>query len=295
MQDIFKYYVSMNLFTRFSFTIFCTTLFSAVMYGQCSDAGICMLKNHRTEVVKRYSVGTMFVLGRSGKTEDITYSTYRVDASASLNDDVRLSVSLPYNFQSGPKGDVDGIGDAIALIHYRIFSSNEYSLSLQAGMKFGTGNANNAPSLPQQYQSSLGSNDFLFGVIGSVGMYDITIGYQSAGERNNNAVTRLQRGDDLLLKVGTTIPAEPFSFAISYLLIHRLQESSVRDTTINGAFVTVPGSAQTQLNLSTDIDVRLNDEFTLRTGIAFPLLKRNINVDGLTRAFSLTLGLIYFF
>lgn len=265
------------------------------LFSQCSDAGICTLKDHQQNTAKRFSVGISYLYGKSSKVDDINYHTARVDGSASLQDNVVLSFLIPYNSQSGPLGSVSGIGDIIGAVQYKFLQSSQIELSVQAGMKFSTGDANKSSGLPQRYQNGLGSNDLLFGIYGVHDLYNFTIGYQKAGERNNNAVTRLKRGDDLLVRVGATVPVEPFIFNISYLLIRRLSTSSVQDTSLNGTFVDIPKSDQTQLNIVADIDVQLNETLTLRSGFAFPFLKRDVNVDGLTRAITLSFGFLAYF
>lgn len=266
-------------------------LFGGILYAQCSDAGICSIPGSERATSHRYSAGITTLYGKSAKTENITYRSIRFDASAALVEAIRFSVQLPFNDQTGPLGSVSGIGDAIAFVHYNVLTSDDYSMNLNAGMKFATGDANKNPALPQQYQSGLGSTDLLLGVDGSAGIYNFAVGYQFAGGRNSNALTRLKRGDDLMVRVGTTIPADPFMFNISYLLVQRLGESSVRDTASPGNFISVPNSAQTQLNLVADISVILSESMMLTSGIAFPFLKRSVDVDGLTRAVTLSIGL----
>lgn len=265
-------------------------LLVGVLYSQCSDAGICSIPGSERTPSHRYSAGITSLYGTSAKAENITYRSIRFDASAALVEDIRLSVQLPFNAQSGPIGSVSGIGDAIAFIHYNVLTTDDYALSMNAGMKFTTGDANLNSSLPQQYQNGLGSTDLLLGLDGSAGIYHFALGYQFAGGRNSNAQTRLLRGDDLMVRIGTTIPADPLTFNISYLFVQRLGESSVRDTASPGNFISVPNSDQTQLNFVAEISVILSESMMLTSGIAFPFLKRSVNVDGLTRAFTISLG-----
>ncbi len=261
------------------------------LFSQCSDAGICTLQGRSHIETKRFTAGVSYLYGKSGKADDISYQTLRLDGSVILHDDLSVSFILPYNTQSGPLGTVSGIGDLIAAAHYTFLRSDDVSVGVQAGVKMSTGDANKNGTLPQMYQSGLGSTDLLFGLNGTVDFYSFTIGYQKAGERNNNAVTRLKRGDDLLIKAGVAVPADPFTINVSYLFIQRLSESSVSDSAVPGRFITLPGSDQTQLNIAGDIDVTISETITLRTGLAVPFLKRSINVDGLTRAVTLSLGL----
>lgn len=74
--------------------------------------------------------------------------------------------------------------------------------------------------------------------------------------------------------------------------IKRLQESSVLDTSTAPPqpYRTLTGSDQTQINLVGRLAYPLGGSVEIQALVALPLLKRDINVDGLTRAFSASAG-----
>jgi hypothetical protein len=119
------------------------------------------------------------------------------------------------------------------------------------------------------------------------------VGYQIAGERNNNAITRLERGDDFLLRGGYKFFVNDFTFDPQLLLIKRLGKSSVLDpgsSSSEDEFVDVEGSDQLQINFLLNSQYALSDQSSLFFEFAFPFLKREVNVDGLTRAYTVALG-----
>jgi hypothetical protein len=119
-------------------------------------------------------------------------------------------------------------------------------------------------------------------------------GYQVAGGRNNNTITRLERGDDFLLRGGYKFFVDDFTFEPQILLIKRLSESSVLDSGSSSSedeFIDVEDSDQLQINFLLNSRYALSDQSTIFAEFAFPFLKREVNVDGLTRAFTVALGI----
>jgi hypothetical protein len=267
----------------------------ASLYAQCSDAGICRLGMHMEEPdSKKLNIGVGYNFGYSGKEDDIQYHTVQLDASYQVHESTSLSLLLPYNSQSGPLGSVSGIGDLIIGVSHNLPFDGQSGISFSLGARLATGDENKEPGLPQEYQSGLGSNDVLFGMQYNSGSLYLGAGYQLAGKRNNNEITRLQRGDDFLLRGGYKFAVSAFSFDPQLLLIKRLSESSVLDsgsTSLEEMFVDVEGSDQLQINFLLNTHYKLSDQSSLFFEFAFPFLKREVNVDGLTRAFTIAFGI----
>ena len=165
-------------------------------------------------------------------------------------------------------------------------------LNVQVGGKLATGEVN-AGNLPQAYQSGIGTNDLLLGLSYSYDSWNAALGYQYSRGRSDNRSTRLKRGDDLLMRLGYNAPIASMTAGVEVLAIKRLEESSVfAFTTQSGdAFISIPKSDQFQINLLGRFSFPLEEGVSLRSLIAFPILKRDINVDGLTRALTLSIGL----
>jgi predicted porin len=197
--------------------------------------------------------------------------------------------------QSGPLGDVSGIGDLILSFTQNIFSDRIQSASFTFGGKIATGD-DSQKNLPQIYQSGLGTNDLLIGLNYTNRNVMLGLGYQVAGSRNNNSVTRLERGDDFIARGSYIFEFEDFNISPQLLLIKRIGKSSVLDLTVaEEKFIELEDSDQLQINFLVSTDYSLNKDMKLIAEIAFPFLKREVNVDGLTRAFSAGVGISYLF
>lgn len=266
------------------------------LFAQCSDAGICSLRDYqRMQETKssRHRVGISYIYGRSGKTDDVTYHTVQLHGALTFFEGAQVSFILPYNVQSGPLGKVSGIGDVIIIWNQEVVQGDVLSLKFQAGGKFASGDANGNSTLPQLYQSSLGSNDVLLGASVLLLQWDGTIGYQIAGGRNSNAVTRLLRSDDILLRVGHTLSFEKLTLHPSFLFIQRLGNSSIKNVSYpNGEeFIELPDSAPAQLNAQVEGNYSVSDIYSIEASVAFPFLQRKVNIDGLTRAITISCGM----
>jgi hypothetical protein len=204
---------------------------------------------------------------------------------------------LPFNIQEGPAGSVSGIGDLIAAWNQTIIRGEDLQLDLQAGGRFPTGGANGAVSLPQSYQSGLGSTDILLGATVVLGSFDGTLAGQIAFGRGSNSITRLKRGHDILIRSGYSMTAGQFTIHPAVLLIKRFGESSVLNPSFppGPEFVEIPESDQLQINFAGDTSFRVSDAYSIEIGVAVPFLEREVNVDGLTRAITLKISVYGWF
>jgi len=255
-------------------------------FAQCSDAGVCSI-GHRPSGDLKHSVFVSYIFGASGKPDDLSFHSAELGAEVRIAENIRLSFSIPFNSQSGPLGSSTGIGDLVVLWSQAMLAESDFLLDLQGGIKLPTGSVT-AGGLPQLYQPGLGTTDLIFGIHGQTGEWGFALAYQLAGGRSKNPVTRLQRGDDLLIRAGYTTRFDQFSLTLEALAIKRLQESNVLTSPAGQpeAFGNIPDSDQTQINLVARASHPVNETLTLNALLAIPALKRTINVDGLTRSIS---------
>jgi len=265
-------------------------------HAQCSDAGACTISRHAGIEQTAYArtMGLRYLYGSSGSPDDVRYQTVNAEANLQLFSDSRLMLTLPFHRQSGPLGSVSGVGDLIAVWEQTIlrWGERENRLQIQAGARLATGNANAIPSLPMMYQPGLGSNDLIVGASAGLSRWTAGAAYQIAGKRNDNALVRLERGDQILVWGNYELPWGKTSFSPGVTIIKQLQESSVLDSTASAdVFVSVPGSDQLQVNLA----LRVRHEFSalLRAEFfaAIPLRPRDVNVDGLKRSMVVSVGM----
>jgi len=265
---------------------------SVLLIAQCSDAGVCSVghtMSDNNDNILDINLGYKF--GSSGKEDDVKYHSFLLGAAYNILEKTSVQMSIPYNIQSGPLGDVNGIGDLLISVTQNFISHNNSSLDASIGAKFATGE-DNADNLPMAYQSGLGSNDILFGLNYIYNNIGFGVGYQLAGERNDN-ITKLKRGDDLLLRASYNFLLDRLNITPQILFIKRLSESNV----VNSAsmapmetYIDVENSDQAQLNLLTVIQYQIDNNYSLFADFAIPFIKREVNVDGLTRSFSASLG-----
>ncbi len=129
---------------------------AAGAYAQCSDAGACTISRHAgtEELTLPRTVALRYAFGKSGSPDDVTYHSLAAEANLGLFPRSRLIMTLPFNWQSGPLGDVNGLGDLIAIWEQTILEWNDEKSRLQihGGLRVGTGDANANPALPMAYQ-----------------------------------------------------------------------------------------------------------------------------------------------
>lgn len=266
------------------------------LFAQCSDAGVCQLGFAQEEKTpKNFDAGLSYSFGTSGKEEDIKFHSIKLDVSYQPFSNTKFTAILPYNMQSGSLGDVSGIGDLILSFTQTIYKHKKQNVFFTLGGKIATGD-DNKDGLPQIYQSGLGSNDMLIGLNYSARKVLLGIGYQVVGSRNENDLTRLERGDDLLIRGSYTFKFDELNISPQLLFIKRIGESSVLD--VSGSeenFINVEDSDQLQINFLVNANYSINKDVSLVAEVAVPFLKRDVNVDGLTRAFSAGVGFRYLF
>lgn len=264
-------------------------LCSGALYAQCSDAGVCSIGT--PDEGKAYQFGATYLFGRSGKADDLTFHSVEFSGSFRVFEGSQLHVSLPWMNISGPLGTVGGSGDLTLLWSQKVWETSVGKLDIQGGAHLSTGRSN-ARNLPQAYQPGLGTNDLLFGVTFATGAWDIALGYQRSRGRSDNSVTRLRRGDDLFGRVGAKTEWKRLEIGLDLLAVKRLHTSSVLDPVApaTGSFVDVPGSDQFQVNLLCSLSFPLTQTFGIHSHVAFPMRRREVNLDGLTRSISAGVG-----
>ena len=270
--------------------VFSGNLFQLI--PQCSDAGVCsvghIMDDNKDNIL---NINLGYKYGSSSKEDDVKYHSFLLGTVYNVFEKTSVQMSIPYNIQSGPLGNVNGIGDLLISVTQNFISHNNSSLDASIGAKFATGE-DNADNLPMAYQSGLGSNDILFTINYNYKNIGFGVGYQLAGERNDNII-KLERGDDLLLRASYNFLLDRLNITPQILFIKRLSESNV----VNSAsmapmetYINVENSDQAQLNLLTVIKYQIDNNYSLFADFAVPFIKREVNVDGLTRSFSASIG-----
>lgn len=274
-------------------------VFSAAIYSQCSDAGVCTISNHNPEIDGDKSHNRLFVnnnLGFSGKEGgDFVINTLSFETDLHIFINSRFNIIIPVTVISGPIGTVKGFGDMIvsytAYRHIRKLGL----MGATIGVKIETGSAN-LDGLPQSYQPGFGTNDLLLGIGSNAGPVNIYLGYQIPIGRSPNGITRLKRGQDIMLRFGYSQPYKLITLQAEVIAIKRLQRSSVLVPKSDPEqFTTVDGTNEYQANLLGRITYNSSKSIRLEAYVAVPLLKRTYNQDGLKRVFSFAASFSYLF
>ncbi|MBM4169915.1 MAG: hypothetical protein FJ215_12290 [Ignavibacteria bacterium] len=242
--------------------------------------------------MREHSVGIRYIYGFGGAENGLTFNTVQVEASLPIWGDIRALIAAPWTNVAGPLGSANGLGDITLILSSPVWSNDAIELSFHLGGKLATG-AVNEGNLAQAYQPGLGTNDLLFGAAVKHGTMRHGVGYQFSRQRSANNFTRLERGDDLLLRVGYFTHIEMAAVSLELLGIQRIHESTILRQSIVGGeeFVRLADSDQLQINLLGSATYLLTEDLRLAAEAALPFLQRDINVDGLKRVFSAAIGL----
>ncbi|MGH2574839.1 MAG: hypothetical protein ACRDFC_03960 [Ignavibacteria bacterium] len=265
---------------------------------QCSDAGVCVIGQKSADRTKKSnsSISIGYLFGYSGKEDDITFNTIKLNGDILVFEKSRLNINIPYTFISGPLGSVNGIGDPIVIWTQFLPLERKSALSFYIGFKFRTGSVNLGDSLPQAYQPGLGTNDLLLGAGYKRENFFVAAAYQKPFGRSENKITRLKRGDDVFVRMGYNQPFKKLSVKGEILVIKRIQESTIQNPFgISESFVDVDNSNPLQINLLAELTYSISKNIDIHTSAALPLLKRDNNIDGLKRTISVGAGLSYLF
>src|SRR3972149_8341457 len=130
-------------------------------FGQCSDGGFCIIG--RKQSTAKHQLALNYLYGKGTKEDMLMVHSLRFDGELQVFEISRLSISFPFSFQSGPLGETNGVGDLTVVWQQTVLDNHMSRVGVQIGGKFATGRVNRN-DLPQAYQSSLGTNDFLLGV-----------------------------------------------------------------------------------------------------------------------------------
>lgn len=280
-------------------------LYSFGLLAQCSDAGVCIIgKHYSKEFTGPASIVSLgYVYGTSGKDADIngalnnlSFGSFKLETELDVFKSTRLAINIPFTFVTGPLGDNNGIGDLSAVVTKSFNIKKIHTLSFSIGGKFATGKVNSNDSLPQRYMPGLGTNDLFLGAAYTYANYYFGVAYQKPFGRSANYVTRLKRGDDVLVRAGFFEQFNKLGVKAEILTILRIQASSILDPASTGEnFIEIDGSNETQVNLLVTVTYRASREIGLTGQAAIPFLKRNYNFDGLKRTLSLAGSVSYFF
>jgi len=283
-------------------------MFSNAFAQGCSDAGICSIGNSFQSMDKALKngieVGTIFGAGEA----DVTYISPYITYTRTINERLSLSSKITYSVASGSFGERGAFGDAYAIGNYnwKPKTNTQWSSILVFKMPFTSSNLKiNEFSLPLDYQSSLGTFDFIAGLNLNYKKWDFNTAIQIPVFNNNKnsyfkefsetddfpSTNLFERKSDALFRTTYTFQTsnKKFTFKPNVLFIYHLGEDSFenafgrRETIKNSDGLTINGNIIGAYAINTTNSIELS--------VATPFVVREVRPDGLTREF--TAGIIY--
>lgn len=283
-------------------------MFSNSFAQGCSDAGICSIGNSfqttDKELKNGIEIGTVFGAGEA----DVTYISPYITYTRTINERFSLSSKITYSVARGSFGERGAFGDAYLIGNYNWKSKTKTQWSSLVGLKIPFTSSNqkiNGFSLPLDYQSSLGTFDFIVGLNLNYNKWDFNTAVQIPVFNNNKnsyfkefsntdnfpSTNLFERKSDALFRTTYTLQTtnKKFIFKPNILFIYHLGEDSFenafgqRETIKNSDGLTINGNL---VNI-----YMINSKNSIELSAATPFIVREIRPDGLTRKF--TLGLIY--
>ncbi|UMY66567.1 MULTISPECIES: hypothetical protein [unclassified Flavobacterium] len=291
--------------------LFYVALFSiSVMKLQaqgCSDAGICSMASHpETYSSARNEIEVTGLVG-AGEADTRYFSPF-IAYNRRFNDRWSGGVKITSSFAEGRFGKRGSLGDAYLSAHFIPKPDARYKWSYSAAVKIPFNRANlkiNEHPLPLDYQSSLGTIDFLGSVNLRYGNWDFNSALQLivvnlnansffaeySGTDAFPSTNLFRRRPDALFRATYTLSDSKKRFHLkpNLLFIYHLGEDSFEN--IYGGRESISGSDGLTLNGNL-IGIYDFKSGSLSLSAAAPFVVRDIRPDGLTREFTVSVGYV---
>lgn len=208
---------------------------------------------------------------------------------------------MPYAYNSGKLGQVNGLSDISISSSYTFKNDEKSSYGMVLGFKLPIGQSDqkiNGKYAPMPYQNSLGTFDLMVGTNLKVDKYVFALAYQHVLIHNNNnqfisseftdatnyfSSFMLKRGNDFVFRTERRFEFKNnWSLNPSALFIYRLQNDQEAD--VSGKYRDIQNSRGITFNTVFNISKKLKNENAIDLSIAFPLVVRKVRPDGLTRS-----------
>lgn len=282
-----------------------------LMAQGCSDAGICTAGPIKPNTVDSNSMSKhklSFFLSIGAGDENVLVITPALQYDLLIKKRITLQTKLTTNYANGNLGSASGPGDLFISATYEAKSKNKWKKYLLAGLKFPLNSSNlsfEGKPLPMQYQSSLGTFDFLAGYTYTNFKWTIAFGFQQplTGSNKNAflptawntsfangypSTNLFKRKGDLLLRGGYNFKEKgKWKTNIGMLSIYHLGKDTYIDENISNKAVGLEGSQGLTINITAATSYQINKKLKIGISGGVPIIVRKIRPDGLTRSFVL--------
>ncbi|UCH14334.1 MAG: hypothetical protein JSV22_14700 [Bacteroidales bacterium] len=306
----------MRLIRNSLFVILTYIVFNSSGYSQgCSDAGFCtidLLKDHsmpgsEDNLKNTLKAGLTYGVGDFSINVISPYLEYGNNISENLS----LSAKVTFAATSGELNSNSNFSDIFLTSSYQLKKSSTYNIALVSGVKIPLSTSNikdGDQPLPMNYQSSLGTFDFILGLnllykdLGiSIAMQQPVVninentffssdGVNSPQAKYHSTNSFIRKGDILnRVSYNLTVLIDKFSIRPSILSIYHLADDSFTDQ--NDIEQEIDGSAGLTLNGNIFLIYNISGTKSIELVVGSPFITRESRPDGLTREF--VLGLEY--
>lgn len=272
----------------------------------CSDAGFCTLGNlgqQRHDTTLSTNKVSLIVPVGIGDGE-VLVITPALQYERELNKHWLIQSKITANYAQGSLDNTAGPGDIFLTSTYVVTTKHRWVSTLMVGTKLPMNSGNlkkNGKSLPMQYQSSLGTADFIAGIQISNQHFQLAAGWQQPFSSTNNnqflpadwsepdaqlfpPTNNFKRRADVLLRGSYSHVFSDFLELSGGLLgIYHLGEDQFTDE--NNKSQVIEGSDGLTLNITLRGKWVMNKNLELGFMAGVPLVVRSVRPDGLTRSF----------
>ncbi len=285
----------------------------------CSDAGFCSMGSIKLNPVDTSSIYdqklSVNVAGGIGD-ESVVVFTAAVQYEKKWNSHLLTQAKITGNYASGNLGQVFGIGDLFISGSYSFKKKHKWESSILVGIKLPLNKSNLSAEnkdLPMQYQSSLGTVDFIGGlsVTNQRWLFALAI-QQPISNLNENkflpsywsdsraikypATYNFKRKGDVLGRITYTYSKfKKIKLSGGLLGIYHLGKDTYFDINKSTDQIEIKGSDGLTLNATLGGWIALNSKLFIGFTGGIPLIVREIRPDGLTRSIVASPEIIYKF
>ncbi len=294
-----------------TFLLFCFLSCYFLNFSQgCSDAGFCTVNANKPAMDSSNFKNQMKSGAFIGAADNniLVYGTY-LEYSRTFSKKFSANVKVTSLGQSGKEASLFNLSDAFISAAYNIKKSK-----LNVGFKFPLNSGNrklNGFTLPMDYQSSLGTIDFIIGYKFPVKKFTFVGAIQQPLTQNNNAfltnqfpinssfqnfqsTNKYQRSGDALFRISRPMEiSNKIKFTPSILSIYHFTEDYF--TNILNEKIKIENSEGLTMNANLYFDYSFNKKHSIQVNLGVPFVVRKIRPDGLTRSFICNFEYIYEF
>ncbi len=276
-------------------------------YGQgCSDAGFCTLGSFKPGGLDSNSrFRNQLKIGVSYGSGDHSISIFgtHFDYQRVLNKKLVLNAKLSSLSQSANAISTFGFSDLFLNLDYPINEIGKLTVGFKLPLNDGSKLRDNLP-LPMDYQSSLGTLDFLLGISRELNKFHLALAFQLPLSQNQNefiaedyptgsslkqfqTTNQFIRRGDMMLRAAYPLRIN-YKFKITPGLLPIIHLGKDKYTDRQGIERAIDGSQGLTLNGTVHIDYEMNDKHSIQLNTGAPFVVRKERPDGLTRSFIAT-------